>query len=100
MYFDLIKIEPLHHSMQKKNKPTWSVVHYELDHDGEPFLVEVPDTVEDVDDYAQREVYECALSNKDQESVTEIETYFTHDAEYIERLKKESEVINLVNLVK
>jgi hypothetical protein len=36
MYFDLIKIEPVHHSMQKKNKPKWSVVHYELDHDREP----------------------------------------------------------------
>ena len=60
------------------------------------FLVEIPENTEDAEDYAYSEVYECALSNKDQESVTEIDTYCTDDAKYIERLKQESEVISLI----
>ena len=36
MYFDLIKIEPVHPSMQKKNKPKWNIIHNEIDHDREP----------------------------------------------------------------
>ena len=60
------------------------------------FLVEIPENTEDAEDYAYSEVYECALSNKDQESVTEIDTYGTDDAKYIERLKQESEVISLI----
>lgn len=60
------------------------------------FLVEVPDDVAFPEQWADAEVYNCALDNKDQEALVEIETYLTDDVEYIERLKKESEVISLI----
>lgn len=60
------------------------------------FLIEVPDDVAFPEQWADAEVYNCALDNKDQEALVEIETYLTDDVKYIERLKKESEVISLI----
>ena len=60
------------------------------------YMVEVPDDVAFPEQWADAEVYNCALDNKDQEALVEIETYLTDDVEYIERLKKESEVISLI----
>ena len=60
------------------------------------FLVEVPDEVAFPEQWADTEVYNFALTNKEQDSVTDIETYLTNDKEYIERVKCSSEVIELV----
>ena len=60
------------------------------------FLVEVPDEVAFPEQWADAEIYNFALTNKEQDSVTDIEPYLTDDTEYIERMKTSSEVIELV----
>ena len=60
------------------------------------FLVEVPDDVAFPEQWADAEVYNSALTNKEQESVRDIETYLTEDNDYIENTKYSAEVIKLV----
>ena len=60
------------------------------------FIVEVPDDAEDAQDYAEKEVYKNALSNKDQKNVTDIYTCLVINNEDIEQLKQETEVVKLV----
>lgn len=60
------------------------------------FLVEVPDGVAFPEQWADAEVYNSALTNKEQESVRDIETYLTEDNDYIENTKYSAEVIKLV----
>lgn len=60
------------------------------------FMVEVPDDVAFPEQWADAEVYNFALTNKEQAAVTDIETYLTADKRYIESIKKESEVISLI----
>lgn len=60
------------------------------------FLVEVPDGVAFPEQWADAEVYNSALTNKEQESVRDIETYLTEDNNYIENTKYSAEVIKLV----
>lgn len=60
------------------------------------FLVEVPDGVAFPEQWADAEVYNSALTNKEQESVRDIETYFTEDNDYIENTKYSAEVIKLI----
>ena len=60
------------------------------------FLVEVPDGVAFPELWADAEVYNSALTNKEQESVRDIETYLTEDNDYIENTKYSAEVIKLV----
>lgn len=59
------------------------------------FLVEVPDGVAFPEQWADAEVYNSALTNKEQESVRDIETYLTEDNDYIENTKYSAEVIKL-----
>ena len=60
------------------------------------FMVEVPDEVAFPEQWADAEVYNSALTNKEQASVTDIDTYFTEDNNIIENLKKDSEVIKMI----
>lgn len=60
------------------------------------FMVEVPDDVAFPELWADAEVYNSALTNKEQESVRDIETYLTEDNDYIENTKYSAEVIKLV----
>lgn len=60
------------------------------------FMVEVPDGVAFPEQWADAEVYNSALTNKEQESVRDIETYLTEDNDYIENTKYSAEVIKLV----
>ena len=60
------------------------------------FMVEVPDDVAFPEQWADAEVYNFALTNKEQESVRDIETYLTEDNDYIENTKYSAEVIKLV----
>ena len=60
------------------------------------FMVEVPDDVAFPEQWADAEVYNSALTNKEQESVRDIETYLTEDNDYIENTKYSAEVIKLV----
>lgn len=60
------------------------------------FLVEVPDGVAFPEQWADAEVYNSALTNKEQESVRDIGTYLTEDNDYIENTKYSAEVIKLV----
>ena len=60
------------------------------------FLVEVPDGVAFPEQWADAEVYNSALTNKEQESVRDIETHLTEDNDYIENTKYSAEVIKLV----
>ena len=59
------------------------------------FMVEVPDDVAFPELWADAEVYNSALTNKEQESVRDIETYLTEDNDYIENTKYSAEVIKL-----
>ena len=60
------------------------------------FLVEVPDEVAFPEQWADAEVYNFALTNKEQAAVTDIEAYLAEENEYIEKQKRFYEVIKLV----
>ena len=60
------------------------------------FMVEVPEGIEHPDMWADSEVYNFALTNQEQRSVTGIETYITEDQEYIAGMLTQAEFINLV----
>lgn len=60
------------------------------------YMVEVPNDVAFPEQWADAEVYNSALTNKEQAAVTDIGTYLIEENEYIEKQKRFSEVIKLV----
>ena len=61
------------------------------------FVVEVPHHASEFpEQWADSEVFNNALTSKEQKSVPSIETYVVDDLEYLEHIKQVAEVIKLV----
>lgn len=59
------------------------------------FLVEVPDNVHSPCEWAEEEVFNCALQSVDVESISEVESCVHSNQDDIARLKRFAEVIKL-----